>query len=58
LIDTIPSNTSIKTPKTTLTRGHFPLGEIGLGELTLSKSYRVASIDSFILDKSKGKIVK
>jgi len=42
----------------TLTRCHFPLGEIVLGEFTPSEFDKVTSLDSFIFDKDKRRIVK
>jgi hypothetical protein len=56
-MDTIPSENSINTPRTTLIRGHFPLGYLGLGEFTPSKSNGVARLDVFIFNKARGEIV-
>ena len=41
-----------------LTRGHFPMGELGLRRLTSFKASRVADLGSFIFDRAQGKIVQ
>jgi hypothetical protein len=40
-----------------LIRGHFPLGELGLGFYTPSKARKVANLNSFRFAKKLGKII-
>jgi hypothetical protein len=53
-MDTGPTETLYGMPGNAMTGGHFPLGELGLGEFIPSKSYRVAVFHS-IFDKARGK---
>ena len=50
--------TTCSTPYASLIGGHFPQGELGLGESTPSKSDVVTILDSFIFYKTKGRVVK
>jgi hypothetical protein len=52
-MDTNILRTSSRTP---LIRGHFPLGELGLGVFTPSKAQKVENMNSFRFDKDSGKI--
>jgi hypothetical protein len=54
-METRPSKSNYGT---TLTKFHFPLGKMGLGSFTPSKSDRVASFNCRIFDKAIGRIVK
>jgi hypothetical protein len=54
-MDTDIPGTSSDAP---LTRGNFPLGELGLGAFTPSKARKVANMNSFRFDKDLGKIVQ
>jgi len=59
-MDTIPSHieTSFNTLGTSIIGGHFPLGKLGLGKLTPSKSNVVVVLNAFVFNKTKGKVVK
>jgi hypothetical protein len=46
------------TPRTSITRGNFPLGDLGLGKLFPSNANGVTILDFFIFNKIKGTMVK
>jgi hypothetical protein len=54
-MDTDIPRSSLDAP---MYRGHFPLGELGLGSYTPSNSKKVSKLNSFRLDKESGKIIK
>jgi hypothetical protein len=57
-MDIGPFKTLCNTPSASIIGGHFPSGELGLGKFTPLKSNRVEILDSFVFNKTKGRVVK